>query len=176
MKKFENLIKKIKTGKRYDNKTSNEKGNIPVLDQGKSGIIGYHNDEAGVEASFDKPVATFANHTCYRRLIYYPFSTIQNIFVYYGKGVATTWLHYSSLDAIQFTEYKGHMPEFMSKTTIVPNNNLTEVFEKYVFRLLHQIWKNKLENQTLTKIRDTLLPQLLSGKLRIADVENFIKD
>ncbi|MDG1154358.1 MAG: restriction endonuclease subunit S, partial [Alphaproteobacteria bacterium] len=166
-KKIESLIDNIKTGKRYEKKTSNYRGKIPVLDQGKNGFIGYHNNEAGVEASFEKPVATFANHTCYRRLIYYPFSTIQNIFVYYGKGVSTTWLHYMSLGAIKFSEYKGHMPEFKSKKAIVPNNDLTNTYEEFIFPWLHQIWNNQQEIKTLTKTRDTLLPQLITGKIRV---------
>lgn len=74
-----NLVKRLKVGKKYNNKTVMPEGHVPVLDQGKSGIIGYHNDEPGLVASEEEPVIVFANHTCYQRIIYYPFSAIQNV-------------------------------------------------------------------------------------------------
>jgi type I restriction enzyme S subunit len=60
----EELIKRIPVGKKYDQKTVNVTGTLPVLDQGKSGIIGYHDDEPGINASESSPVVVFANHTC----------------------------------------------------------------------------------------------------------------
>ncbi len=56
-------------------------------------------------------------------------------------------------------------------SNVSPNQIICYTFNKNISHI-----DNKIENQTLTKIRDILLPQLLSGKLRIADVENFIKD
>src|SRR3989338_6062026 len=52
----ENLVERVSPGKLYDNKTVLPTGNVTVLDQGRSGIIGYHNDASGVEASIEKPV------------------------------------------------------------------------------------------------------------------------
>ena len=81
VKNVESLIKRISVGKKYENKNVFETGKVPVLDQGKSGFIGYHNDEPGVKASIENPVIVFANHTCYQNIIVYPFSAIQNIFM-----------------------------------------------------------------------------------------------
>ncbi len=61
--------------------------------------------------------------------------------------------------------------DLAKQTLISPNQIICYTFNKNISHI-----DNKIENQTLTKIRDTLLAQLLSGKLRIADVENFIKD
>ena len=35
---------------------------------------------------------------------------------------------------------------------------------------------NTLVNQTLTKLRDTLLPKLISGEVRVKDVEKLVSE
>ena len=75
----------LKPGKLYSEKTTVETGKVPVLSQGESGFVGYHNDAPGVIASQKNPVVTFANHTCAMRLIMHPYSCIQNIFSKVGR-------------------------------------------------------------------------------------------
>jgi len=73
VKKIADVIERLGVGKKYDQKTVKPSGTVPVLDQGKSGIIGFHDDDPGVVASEDKPVVVFANHTCCMRLVHFPF-------------------------------------------------------------------------------------------------------
>jgi len=40
---------------------------------------------------------------------------------------------------------------------------------------LAAIVRNALESRTLAQLRDTLLPKLISGELRIADAEKFVE-
>ncbi|MCT8543331.1 restriction endonuclease subunit S [Glaesserella parasuis] len=163
VKRIEDVIRKIPTGKKYSQKTAFEVGNIPILDQGKSGVIGYHNDEAGVKASIENPVIVFANHTCYMRLISYDFSAIQNVFAFVGKESNVLWTYLATLGKQEFTEYKGHFPDFLIKEIIVPNNELTELFGVVVKEHFQQIACNDKQNKTLANLRDLLLPKLLSG-------------
>lgn len=164
VKRIEDVIRKIPTGKKYSQKTAFEVGNIPILDQGKSGVIGYHNDEAGVKASIENPVIVFANHTCYMRLISYDFSAIQNVFAFVGKESNVLWTYLATLGKQEFTEYKGHFPDFLIKEIIVPNNELTELFGVVVKEHFQQIACNDKQNKTLANVRDLLLPKLLSGE------------
>ena len=165
VKRIEDVIRKIPTGKKYSQKTAFEVGNIPILDQGKSGVIGYHNDEAGVKASIENPVIVFANHTCYMRLISYDFSAIQNVFAFVGKESNVLWTYLATLGKQEFTEYKGHFPDFLIKEIIVPNNELTELFGVVVKEHFQQIACNDKQNKTLANLRDLLLPKLLGGYL-----------
>ena len=80
IKKIGDVISRFPVGKRFDQKTVSPKGSIPVLDQSASGIVGYHDEEAGVLATMDFPLFTFANHTCAMRYMTRPFSAIQNVF------------------------------------------------------------------------------------------------
>ena len=50
---------------------------------------------------------------------------------------------------------------------IKPSDKILKKFEQIVASLFPTIIKNELEFNTLTKIRDSLLPRLMSGKLRV---------
>lgn len=164
VKRIEEVIKKISVGKKYSSKTAFSEGLVPILDQGRSGVIGYHNDEPGVKASIEDPIIVFANHTCYMRLISYDFSAIQNVFAFKGKECDVFWVYLATLGKQEFVEYKGHFPDFLIKEIIVPPKELTELFGKYVKESFSKIFINDRENSNLAKIRDLLLPKLLKGE------------
>ncbi|HHQ4634556.1 TPA: restriction endonuclease subunit S [Aeromonas veronii] len=172
---FGEFIDRQSVGKKYDQKSALEEGSVPILDQGKSGVIGFHNDKPSVCASLVSPVVVFANHTCYMRLITFDFSAIQNVLPFIGKGVDTVWAFYATKDRVKFSEYKGHWPEFVIQKTIVPNQELTEIFRNMVDPLICSMRNNELQAQTLANLRDTLLPRLISGQLRLPEAEAMVE-
>ena len=167
VKRIDEVIQKIPVGKKYSSKTAFSEGLVPILDQGRSGVIGYHNNKPGVKASIEDPIIVFANHTCYMRLISYDFSAIQNVFAFKGKECNLYWLYLATLRKQEFVEYKGHFPDFLIKEIIVPPEKLTELFGKYVKESLSKIFINDRENSNLAKIRDLLLPKLLNGEIQL---------
>jgi len=175
VKKIGELVKRLSVREKYDQKTVCSKGKIPVLDQGKSGIIGYHNEKPGVIATEETPVVIFANHTCYIRIIYFSFSTIQNVIPFISNGVDTIWLYYATYGKQSFIEYKGHWPDFIIHKIIVPLPILTEKFSKTVHQFLKKIWQQERESCTLASLRDSLLPKLISGALQVKDAEDFLQ-
>src|SRR5215467_5867993 len=40
--------------------------------------------------------------------------------------------------------------------------------------MVEVLWKRDVESRTLTALRDTLLPRLISGELRVKDAEKFV--
>jgi len=171
VKNVESLIKRIPVGKKYENKNVFETGKVPVLDQGKSGFIGFHNDEPGVQASIENPVIVFANHTCYQNIIVYPFSAIQNVLPFIpNDDRSIVWLHWATKDLIKFNDYKGHWPEFMAKKLIVPTTDLTKKFGSLVGEYVAMRYKLQKENQTLSKTRDLLIPQLVTGRRELKNI------
>lgn len=163
------FVKRLPVGQKYEQKTVLPMGTIPVLDQGKSGIIGYHNNLPGVQSSTDEPVAVFANHTCYMRLIPFPFSAIQNVLPFVGKDVSTLWAYYATEGKVQFSEYKGHWPDFVIQKIVVPTPEATDLFAETIKPAVSLIWMNEEQSRTLAALRDTLLPKLLSGELSVVD-------
>ncbi len=171
VQKFGDFIERLSVGKKFDQKSALVSGTIPILDQGRSGIIGFHNEAPSVKASLDTPVVVFANHTCYMRLICFDFSAIQNVLPFIGKSVDTVWAFYATKGRIKFSEYKGHWPDFAIEKTVVPSEELTHLYRSAVDSAVRRMRLNEMQAETLANLRDTLLPRLISGQLRIADVE-----
>lgn len=167
---FADFIERQSVGKKYDQKSAKTMGSVPILDQGKSGIIGFHDDKPGVTASLDEPVVVFANHTCYMRLITFPFSAIQNVLPFKGKGVDTVWAYYATQGRVKFSEYKGHWPDFAIEKAPLPDDLLTVKFREAVDPLVRRMKANDEQAENLAELRDTLLPRLISGQLRVPDV------
>lgn len=172
--RVKDIIERIPAGKKYEQKTVKSIGSVPVLDQGRSGIIGYHDDKPGVVAYEEKPAIVFANHTCYQKLIQYPFSAIQNVLPFvsnqsYLRNIY--WLHWATKDLIVFNDYKGHWPEFTEKKLLLPTLDICEEFGnivKHEFRLIYRLEKR---NQILIKTRDLLLPKLISGEINVENLD-----
>jgi type I restriction enzyme S subunit len=60
-------------------------------------------------------------------------------------------------------------------SVVEPPAKLIDEFEKRVCPTLERIRTGLLESRALAAIRDTLLPKLISGELRVKDAERFIE-
>jgi type I restriction enzyme S subunit len=174
VKRVEELIVRIPVGKKYDDKSVVEKGNVPVLDQGQSGIIGYHNETPGVVATLEDPIIVFANHTCYKRIIFYPFSAIQNVLPFKTNPNIKSniyWLQYSTNNLVELSEYRGHWPTFINSKIYYPGYNLANAFGDLIKPKLHTIYYLNLLNTKLSNSRDRLLSRLMSGKIDLEKLD-----
>lgn len=101
----------------------------------------------------------------------------QKCFIYYAltRKEAIDWFaHIADGGA-----YPAIRPNVISEqlVTIPPENILTH-FDSIVSPCLKSVGRNEMENRTLSDLRDTLLPKLLSGELRVPEavrqIEEFI--
>lgn len=60
--------------------------------------------------------------------------------------------------------------------TVLPSNTQMVAFHEIAASLLASIAQNQQQAQTLASLRDTLLPRLISGKLRLPEAENTIAE
>ena len=167
MKKVEDTCKRLKVPKQYSNKTVDSKGDTPVLDQTKEGIIGFHSEDMFIPASEECPVITFANHTCNMRLMFRNFSVIQNVIPLLPTDYPTVWYFIRTLGIQLFEEYRGHIPSFMDKRLCFPTTDIAIAFENIVSPMFRKIDLLKRDNTALAELRDTILPKLMSGELRV---------
>ncbi|WP_051284233.1 restriction endonuclease subunit S [Desulforegula conservatrix] len=60
---------------------------------------------------------------------------------------------------------------------VIPDNNeLMSIFNEYI-SVIFQGWiANQKQSKTLTQLRDTLLPRLISGQLRLPDAESMVEE
>jgi type I restriction enzyme, S subunit len=64
---------------------------------------------------------------------------------------------------------------FSSVSGTQPPKENAEAFENTVSSFLDKIAANLIENQALAKLRDTLQPKLMSGKIRVKDAEQEVE-
>ena len=57
---------------------------------------------------------------------------------------------------------------------VLPPYGLLQAFDELASPLIAKMLANAQESRTLTALRDTLLPRLIAGELRIADAEERI--
>ena len=62
---------------------------------------------------------------------------------------------------------KFNKTDFKSLKIIVPEESVLKKFDDIVSPLFNYIGKNDKENQELSKLRDTLLPKLMSGQIKL---------
>lgn len=64
-------------------------------------------------------------------------------------------------------------PSLLGRDVVVGAKQMFGAFEKLVAPLLERVRANRAESRTLAQTRDLLLPRLMSGDLRVADLASF---
>ena len=84
--------------------------------------------------------------------------------------------HFQAIAASRATTM-GHIKISHLKETLVaiPSIENQQSTNDKFSPIFNQILKNKIENQTLTKLRDTLLPKLISGEVRLKELQEQIE-
>lgn len=59
---------------------------------------------------------------------------------------------------------------------IIADDDINQYFNEWIESIFEMISMNTDEIKDLTTIRDTLLPKLISGELRVPDAENFVEE
>jgi len=158
-------------------KESRRNGNIPVY--GSNGQIGWH-DEAIVNSPGvivgrkGNPGIVKYSHTSF-----YPIDTTFYI-IPKGKVMSMQYLfHYlsfldlASLGADSAVPGLNRNMAYMSKI-LIPPTNILDYFERYTFSLADYIYSNTDQSRNLENIRDTLLPKLMSGQIRVKETEKLL--
>ena len=99
------------------------------------------------------------------------------------KGYGDFFTYFSLRQATADLQQRTHGTVFDTITRqtfetldcIFPPANLTAEFDRTVAPLLAKIYANLHQSRTLATLRDTLLPKLLSGELRVASIESQLE-
>ena len=124
---------------------------IPNSLQGKKVIVGTNLYRVN-------NVSFFSNNLLFQLL---RSSAYQNHIKANSKGTTVRMI---TKDAVELFEFQ------------IPPKSLLEEYDREITALSEQIEHNNLENQTLTQLRDTLLPKLISGEVRVKDVEKTLSE
>lgn len=169
---FGNIINKISSGKRPIIKVNNETNefNIPIY--GASSITGYTNDWL-----YDKPVLIIGRVGTLgsiQRSINKSFPS-DNTLVISPKYYNYTYQILKKIDHNSYnvgsTQPLIRQKDLLKIKIILPPRDIIEEYEKISNRIMKCILKNKLEIEKLTKLRDILLPKLMSGEIDVSNIE-----
>lgn len=58
----------------------------------------------------------------------------------------------------------------------IPSNQILDVFFEFISGISKKLEANYIENKTLSELRDTLLPKLMSGEIRLKDAEYALEN
>ncbi len=163
------IVKRLKPKKRYTKKQVEPYGKTPVYEQGASILLGFHNDDAGFDASPEDPVFIFGDHTCITHLSCSKFDISSNVIPLKGSVRPTIWTYYAIQGKQEFQEYRRHWSEFIIKDVVLPSVELAEKYAELVTTKYLMMESLKRQSKELEQLRDTLLPKLLSGGIDLGE-------
>ncbi|MCX9560654.1 restriction endonuclease subunit S, partial [Vibrio cholerae] len=93
----------------------------------------------------------------------------QSFYLHWTKHHLARFQHIAAAKAVTM----GHIKkgDLSDSKCLVPSSELIDAFDEYVGKYLKQSINVRLQCNTLVEIRDTLLPKLISGELRLDDIE-----
>jgi type I restriction enzyme S subunit len=149
-------------------------GNVPVF--GSKGIVGWHDEALAsgpgiVVGRKGNAGAVTWSHTEF-------FAIDTTFFVKPRLPLPMHYLFYELLQRQDFDQISGDsaVPGLSREAayrnhTLIPSSNVTSAFADIVKPWFEQVAHNVRESRTLAALRNTLLPKLLSGELRVKNAE-----
>jgi type I restriction enzyme S subunit len=129
-------------------------------------------EDGSVERDDGTPFVQFINEKCWVN---------NHAHVLKAKDQFSNFHIYIFLNQVKIGPYvtgavqkKINQTNLFSIPVIIPDEKILRAFNSITDPLKDKIFLNSKESDVLSSIRDTLLPKLISGELKISDAENFI--
>lgn len=149
-------------------------GKVPVY--GSGGITGYHNSPLVNGPSIIIGRKGTVGSLYWEDRAFFPIDTV----FYVKTKVPLTYCYYLlKVLGLDKMNTDGAVPGLNRNNVyrlpiIIAENKILSAFDKIVKRLRQKIYINTEKTETLSAIRDTLLPRLISGQLPLSEVETLI--
>jgi len=159
------LKEEIRTGKGF-----------PVI--GSSGVVGFHSEflekgpgiVIGRKGTLGKVIYLFDNFFPIDTT-YYIKSKVNSVGLFYEYFLLKT-LNFEEMNSDSAVPGLNRDIALSTEIKIAPLDKLNE-FNQYCSTLLDKLKANNQQIRTLTNLRDMLLPKLISGQIRIKNLENL---
>ena len=171
VKSVKELLKRHPAGKKYTQDNVESEGRIPVVDQSEKEFLGFHNLDADHKANPEHPIMIFGDHTCKMKIMVKPFSVGPNTIPFISTKYSEAYIYFLIRNLVHTQEYKRHWNELIVKKVVVPKKEIVDEFATIVTPMLQQITALQEKNLNLSKMRDLLLPKLISGELDVSELD-----
>lgn len=153
-----------------------EECKIPIYSNGidNNGLYGYTTEPKILQESVTVSARGTIGFTCLRLHPYVPIVRLISL-IPHTDIVSAKYLYFSLLNkhitGTGTTQQQLTVPYFKTTPIIVPTFDIVNQFTEIVNSFYKIIEKNIYENKRLIKLRDTLLPKLMSGEIDVDKVE-----
>ena len=169
----------FKNGKGLKNESKSPDGQYNLF--GSNGVIGKTDD-----VMFNEPVVAIGRVGANYGEVHYsmcPCWISDNAITVQPMNQGYFWWLLQTLRLIDYTQFVGGSAQplitqgaIKEVNCTVPNMNELINFSNKLDSLFCQLQNNISENQTLTTLRDTLLPKLISGEVRVKEAEKILEE
>lgn len=139
----------------------------------ENGLYGYTNTPKICDESVTVSARGTVGFVCIRHIPYVPIVRlvvlIPNIELVSVKYLYL-YLKQLNITGTGTTQQQLTIPDFKKTPILIPDKETMSKFTNVITPLFLKIWANEKENSNLLALRDTLLPQLISGKLEVSEI------
>ncbi|MGV0940943.1 restriction endonuclease subunit S [Empedobacter sp. ULE_I140] len=166
-----NQLGKVKSTTKIKSSEFQNEGNIPVVDQSRSFIAGFTNDDSSLIEYSGIPYIVFGDHTRILKLINFDFARgADGTQIVLSKNPKMPQhLFYFSLMNIDLSNYHyaRHYKYLKDSEIIIPTEGIAQRFEELAKKNFDAIQNLRTQNQRLREARDILLPRLMMGMIEV---------
>lgn len=176
---FDQTVKRLHVKHKHSGKTVSLNGRTPVFDQSISGILGYVSTNPEFDASASDPIILFGDHTCSLRLLKQAADVGPNVIPMIStefEGISTIWIFFALLGKQKMQEYRRHWMEFREQDIIWVDEVTQRSFLSIATPILEKTTSAEKESKHLESLRDTLLPELMSGRIRVPEAREVVQE
>jgi type I restriction enzyme S subunit len=172
VRKVKEVLARRPAGTVYRDADVKTEGDVHVIDQSTSELLGFHDNAPDHNASSELPIAIFGDHTCKMQLLTEPFSVGPNVVPFVANGkMPTSYVFYAVNSLVKTQEYKRHWSPLTAKEVIIADRITAERFASMVQPMLVAQETHRKRIRNLRRTRDLLLPRLLSGQIDVEGVD-----
>lgn len=153
---------------------------IPIYSNGISneGLYGFTDKARVIDESVTVSARGTIGYVCLRMEPFLPIVRLVTVVPnkeYLSNKYLFLCLKNQNIQGNGTTQQQLTVPDFKETRIIVPNLKIIKDFTVAIDSFYKNIRTNKKENQSLTQLRDTLLPKLISGEVRLKEFKEQVE-
>ena len=149
---------------------------FPIFSNGLSdcGLYGYTNEAKIYAESVTVSARGTIGFVCLRHVPYVPIVRLVTLIPkceLMSAKYLYLYLRQLNISGTGTTQQQLTVPDFRKTEIVIPNKDTMTVFTELITPIFEKMWANEGENDSLAKIRDTLLPKLMCGKIDVSAIK-----
>ena len=157
------IFDRLKVPQVYNRNNVLNFGKFPIIDQSENGEIGFLQTNPDFLCNSEKPIITFANHTCAVRRMTKPFGVIQNVFPLVNKQDTNIDFIFQILKGgIEMEGYKGHYPKLRETEFLLPPLPEQNKIASILTSVDKVIEKTEFQIEKIRKLKISMINKLLT--------------